>query len=109
MGIEVGGLLLIDDHKWVDSLIYMGDVSLGGSAGNLEKWLFRTVEGKTLYVKGRYSRDTYEPETEVCCYELAKLLGLAAVPQFLIKIPKLSNDFLSASFDFHAIGSNHRL
>ena len=41
-----------------------------------------------------------EPETEVCCYELAKLFGLIAFPQFLVKIPKISEGLLSASYDF---------
>ena len=93
-------MLIKDDPKWVDSLLYLGDLSLGGSAGNLDKWLFRTMDGKALYVKGRYSIDTYEPETEVCCYELASLFGLASVPQFLVKMPLIQDGFLSASYDF---------
>ena len=76
------------------------ELSLGGSAGNLPKWYCEDNYGKFLYVKGRSSFDTFEPEMEVFCYELALCMGLPVIHQFLVNIPELSHLPLSASYDF---------
>ena len=76
------------------------DLSIGGSHGNLEKWLFKTCEGKILFVKNRSSQDSLEPESEVCSYHLALLLGVQAIPQYFASASWLSPLKLSASYDF---------
>ena len=58
------------------------EISLGGSAGNLQKWIVKRGEN-IYYIKDRSQPDAFEPETEVFGYKLATLLGVQAIPQWL--------------------------
>ena len=66
------------------------EMSLGGSGGNLPKWLLEDSKGLLYYAKGRGKPDTLEPEAEVCAYRLAQLFGVDAIEYELITLPELS-------------------
>jgi len=75
------------------------ELSLGGIAGNLQKWIVKRCND-IYYVKDRSQVDTFEPETEVFGYRLATLLGVEAIPQWLESIDDLSHKPVSVSKDY---------
>jgi len=78
---------------------YIDEISLGGSAGNLQKWIVKR-NGEIYYIKDRSQPSAFEPETEVFGYKLALLLGVEAVPQWLENIETLSSQPVSVSKDY---------
>jgi len=89
---------LYDKHVATDYIMYE-EISLGSSAGNLQKWIV-TRNTESYYVKDRSQPTAFEPETEVFGYKLATLLGVVAVPQWLENIPTLSSQPASVSKDY---------
>jgi len=60
------------------------EMSIGGSTGNLRKWIATDEVGK-LWIKGRSNDSTFEPEAEVCAYKLAVLFGIPAIEYDIIQ------------------------
>jgi hypothetical protein len=75
------------------------ELSLGGSGGNLPKWVLRDEKG-LLYAKGRSTNESFEPEAEVCAFHLAELFGIPAIEYKLLNMPDLSDKPVCASRDY---------
>ena len=71
----------------------------GGSGGNLPKWVIEDENG-LLWVKGRSSPKTYEPEVEVCASVLANLFGVPNISYTLHNIPGLSTTPVCVCSDY---------
>jgi len=67
------------------------EMSMGGSGGNLPKWLLEDTSGVRYYAKGRSKQGSLEPEAEICACKLAELFGVPAIEYELVNMPELSN------------------
>jgi hypothetical protein len=75
-------------------------MSLGGSGGNLPKWLLADTAGLLYYAKGRSKHDSFEPEAEICAYKLAELFGVDAIKYELMVLPELSEQPVCVCKDY---------
>jgi hypothetical protein len=83
---EAGNKPVVDN---VGDLSFDKQRSMGGSSGNLPKWVLRDSAGLKYYAKGRSSNASLEPEAEVCAYKLASLFGVPAIQYDLVCIEHL--------------------
>ena len=87
------------DIKIIGHLRIINELSAGGSAGNLKKWLLEDDKG-LIWAKSRSKENTFEPEAEVCAYRLACLFGVPAEPYSLTHIRELADKPLCISRDY---------
>ena len=76
------------------------EMSLGGSGGNLPKWLIEDSNGLLYYAKGRSRQDSFEPEAEVCACRLACLFGVNAISYELLVLTELSEQPVCVCRDY---------
>ena len=76
------------------------ELSMGGSGGNLPKWVLEDSSGVRFYAKGRSRQGAFEPEAEVCAYRLATLFGVPATRYELANLPELSDEPVCVCNDY---------